>query len=66
MDIISQAFKLFLEFACTILASGSQTDIGSKMALIQTAGNIMVTSILPHLISAADEAIFHDSDRKKD
>ena len=66
MDMITQAFKLFLESACDILSSGALTDFGSKMAGIQTAGNTMVTSILPHLISAADEAIFRDSDRKKD
>ena len=66
MDMITQAFKLFLESACNILASGSLTDFGSKMARIQTAGNTMVTSILPHLISAADEVIFRDCQRKKD
>ena len=66
MDMITQAFKLFLESACDILSSGALTDFGSKMAGIQTAGNTMVTTILPHLISAADEVIFRDSDRKKD
>lgn len=66
MDMITQAFKLFLESACNILASGSLTDFGSKMARIQTAGNTMVTNILPHLISAADEVVFRDFERKRD
>ena len=48
MDMITQAFKLFLESACDILSSGALTDFGSKMAGIQTAGNTMVTTILPH------------------
>jgi len=65
MDMITQAFKLFLKSACTILTSGSLSDFGSKMALIQTAGNTMVTSILPHLISQVDDVISQDPKRKK-
>ena len=66
MDMITQAFKLFLESACNILTSGSLIDFGSKMAGIQTAANTMVTNILPHLISEVDDVISQDPERKKD
>lgn len=66
MDMISQAFKLFLESAYNILTTGPFTDFGVKMAQVQTAGNIMLSSILPCLIQDIDDVIAQDSQRKKD